>query len=96
MSKIITKNNIIYAGTAMILAILLFFIVYGEMGLIDFYELRGKKDLVVGQNKKLEMENLALKRLSDRLEKKDPQLIDRIARDELGMIEKNELIIINR
>ena len=47
-------------------------------------------------NTKLTQENIRLQRLVTRLKQNDPDLIDRLARDELGMIGKGEFVLIPR
>ena len=96
MKKIVTKQGILYSLAGIILIILFFFIIFGDRGLIDLYHLKNKRDLLVEQNEKLAREIEDLKRFVDRLEKEDPELIERIARDELKMIGKDEFIYLKK
>jgi cell division protein FtsB len=70
---------------------LFFFVVFGENGLIDLNIHKKEKQLLLEQNRLLEQQNMALSRTIDRL-KNDLAYIESVARQELGMIGKDELI----
>jgi len=71
---------------------LLLFIMFSDNGLSDLFRLRGERDRLVQENIRLKRENLTLYRTIDRL-KNDPAYIESIARRELGMIRKGEVIL---
>ncbi len=71
---------------------LLFFIVFGENGWVDLNLLRQEKQRLLLENRRLEKENLSLYREIDRL-KTDMTYIENIARQELGMIRAEEIIL---
>jgi len=71
---------------------LLLFILFSDNGLSDLFRLRGERDRLVQENMRLKRENLTLYRTIDRL-KNDPAYIESIARRELGMIRKGEVIL---
>ncbi len=75
---------------ALIFAIALF-AVFGDRGLIDVWRLKGQRDHIVLTNKGLEEENRGLSRKIALL-KNDRRYIGEIARAELGMIGRNEVI----
>ena len=71
---------------------LLLFIMFSDNGLSDLFTLRGERDRLIQENMRLKRENLTLYRTIDRL-KNDPAYIESIARRELGMIRKGEVIL---
>lgn len=71
---------------------LLLFIMFSDNGLSDLFKLRGERDRLIQENMHLKRENLTLYRTIDRL-KNDPAYIESIARRELGMIRKGEVIL---
>ena len=71
---------------------LLLFIMFSDNGLSDLFTLRSERDRLIQENMRLKRENLTLYRTIDRL-KNDPAYIESIARRELGMIRKGEVIL---
>ncbi len=71
---------------------LLLFIMFSDNGLSDLFTLRSERDRLNLENMRLKRENLTLYRTIDRL-KNDPAYIESIARRELGMIRKGEVIL---
>ena len=71
---------------------MLLFIVFGENSLTDLYQLKIKKDNLSKKNDLLKKENLSLYREIERL-KNDPEYVEDVARKELGVIGKDEVII---
>ncbi len=71
---------------------LLLFIMFSDNGLSDLFKLRSERDRLIQENMRLKRENLTLYRTIDRL-KNDPAYIESIARRELGMIRKGEVIL---
>ena len=71
---------------------MLLFIVFGENSLTDLYQLKIKKDNLSKKNDVLKKENLSLYREIERL-KNDPEYVEDVARKELGVIGKDEVII---
>jgi len=57
-----------------------------------FQRLKQEEQSWINQNKKIEAENLKLYRKIERL-KHDPEYIENVARQELGMAGKDEIII---
>ena len=72
--------------------LMLLFIVFGENGLTDLYKLKTKKDNLTTKNEELKKENLSFYREIERL-KNDPGYVEDVARKELGVIGKDEVII---
>ena len=71
---------------------LLFFIVFSERGLADLNWLRKEKMSLREQNDRVARQNEELSIDIDRL-KNDPDYIEQIARRELGMIGRDEMIL---
>ena len=74
------------------MCLMLLFIVFGENGLTDLYKLKMEKDNLLKKNDELKKENLSLYREIERL-KNDPGYVEDVARKELGVIGKDEVII---
>ena len=86
------KSNILLSLAAFLLIVLFFFIIVSEHGLADLRFLKKERDRLVEESKRLSRENLAISIEIDRL-KHDPAYIESIARQELGMIGKDEIIL---
>ncbi len=88
-----TKKQSIFISLAVALMFsLLFFIIFGEHGFIDLNGLKAEKIQLNEKNDRLTQENLSLSVEIDRL-KHDPLYIENVARQELGMVGENELIL---
>ena len=88
-----TRNQGIFLSIAVVLLFsLLFFIIFGEHGFTDLNILINEKGQLTGKNEQLTYENLSLSVEIDRL-KHDPRYIENIARQELGMVGEDELIL---
>ena len=86
------REKILLSFAILIICSLLFFVVFGENGLVDLDLLKQERTRLIEKNKKLEQENLALYREIDRL-KNDLKYIENVARQELGMVKEEEVII---
>jgi len=86
------KLNILLSIAAFLLIALFFFIIVSEHGLADLRFLKKERDRLVEESKRLSRENLTISIEIDRL-KHDPAYIESIARQELGMIGKDEIIL---
>jgi len=71
---------------------MLFFIVFGENGLVDLNRLKAERDGLLKKNAELSRKNLSLYHEIERL-KNDPKYIEDVARQELGVIGKDEVIL---
>lgn len=81
------------ALAAMVLLNLTLVIVFGDNGLVELSRLRAQERVLAGQNETIARENVSLYRTIDRL-KNDPVFIESVARNELGMVGKNDVIIL--
>jgi cell division protein FtsB len=86
------KQSISISIAVFLLFSLLFFIIFSEHGLVDLNMLKKERDQLVEKNEILRNENLILSAEIDRLQH-DPKYIESIARQELGMVGQDELIL---
>jgi cell division protein FtsB len=86
------KKYIILVLAIMSMFLMLLFIVFGENGITDLYRLKTKRDNLLTKNEELTKKNLSLYREIERL-KNDPKYVENVARKELGVIGKDEVII---
>jgi cell division protein FtsB len=87
------RRIFIIAAAAVALLSLMLLIVFGDNGLLEMRRLREKKRSMVQQNETLARENVRLYRTIGRL-KNDLAFIESVARNELGMIGKDDVIVI--
>lgn len=88
----LNKLNIMLSMAILILFSMLLLIVFAENGLVDLNFLRKERDRLVEKNEGFARDNLVLYKEIERL-KNDDKYIENIARQELGMIGKNEIIL---
>jgi len=88
----LNKLNMMLSMAIFIIFSMLFLIVFAENGLVDLNSLRKERDRLVEKNESLARDNLVLYNEIERL-KNDDKYIENIARQELGMIGKNEMIL---
>jgi cell division protein FtsB len=86
------KQSILLSITVLLLIGLFFFIIVSEQGLADLRFLTKERDRLAEENQRLTRENLSIGTEIDRL-KNDPEYIENIARQELGMIGADEIIL---
>ena len=86
------KQNIFLTIAILVLFSLLFFIFFSEHGLMDLNTLRKEKAQLAEKSEQLTRQNLTLSVEIDRL-KYDPKYIESVARQELGMVGEDELIL---
>ena len=85
-------QGIFLSITVVLLFSLFFFIIFGEHGFMDLNTLKKERDQLAEKNEQLSHQNLSLSVEIDRL-KHDPRYIENIARQELGMVGEDELIL---
>jgi cell division protein FtsB len=66
--------------------------VFGDKGLVELSHMKSERGLLLRRNMKIEEENLNLYRKIHRL-KNDPVYIEKIAREELGMVGQGEVVV---
>jgi cell division protein FtsB len=70
---------------------MLLFILFTDNGYFDLQSLKVEKERLTDRNRRLEHENVVLYREIDRL-KNDLEYIESVARRELGMVKKEEMV----
>jgi cell division protein FtsB len=85
-------QGIFLSITVVLMFSLFFFIIFGEHGFLDLNTLKKERDQLAEKNEQLSHQNLSLSVEIDRL-KHDPTYIENIARQELGMVAEDELIL---
>jgi cell division protein FtsB len=83
----------IITGAAVVLINLMLLIVFGDNGLVELSRLRAQERATAAQNEILARENVNLYRTIGRL-KSDPVYIESVARNELGMVGKDDVILL--
>ncbi len=86
------KQGVFLSIAFVLLFSLLFFIIFGEHGLLDLNTLKNERDQLAEKSEQLTRKNLSLSVEIDRL-KHDPKYIENVARQELGMVGEDELIL---
>lgn len=79
--------------TAVVLLNLLLLIAVGDNGLMELFRLRDRYQALISQNEALARENVNLYHTISRL-KHDLVYIENVARNELGMVGKNDIVLI--
>lgn len=91
MAVKLNKGKKHYILLSLFVVILFFITIFGERGLIRLYKLSRERDSILEYKKKIETENASLRNEIDLL-KNDDKYMEVVARKELGMIGKNELV----
>ena len=86
------KHSIFFSIAVALMFSLLFFIVFSEHGFLDLNSLKAEKARLNKKNELISHQNLSLSVEIDRL-KHDLDYIENVARQELGMVGENELIL---
>ena len=73
------------------IAFILGFTVFGDQGLVSLIKMKSQKESLVRQKEKLEKRNRELRQQIDRL-RDDYLYIERLAREELGMVKPHEFV----
>ncbi|MCP3954477.1 MAG: septum formation initiator family protein [Desulfobacterales bacterium] len=85
-------QKILLALVTLVLLNILLVIIFGDRGLVEVNRLKGEREQQLRENRDLKAKNLALRREIERL-KTDPAYIEHVARQELGMIGRDEVIV---
>ena len=86
------KQKILLTLAILLLLSLCVFIIYGDNGLMEYKYLKEERDRLAAKNEVILKGNLELYRKVERLQK-DLTYIESVARKELGVIGKDEIII---
>ena len=85
------KQHILLFITAILFISLIALSFFGDSGFFDLLELKKENHILAKNSSKISEENLVLSREIHRL-KNDPEFIENVARKELGVIGKDEII----
>jgi cell division protein FtsB len=86
------KHKVLLSAVLLVIFCMALLIVFGDHGVTDLYQLKSRRDQLRQVNQTFALENIRLINQMDRL-KNDPTYIETIARDELGLIGKDEIIL---
>ncbi len=75
-----------------LIAMLLFFGVFGGRSLVQIYHLKEERERIRTSNARLREENRKLAEQIGRMKHNKKEEVERIAREELGLVKKGELI----
>ena len=92
MDTLDTKQSILISLAILLLSAMVLFMVFGDRGLADLRNLKQERDAVLEENQAMDRQNLGMYREINRLER-DLTYIEKVAREDLGMIAKDEVII---
>ncbi len=87
----ISPKSVLTSLALLAMASLLLLIIYGDKGWIELKDLEKERNRLMDGSETLSQENQLLRNAIDRL-KSDPEYIESIARKELRMIGKDEVI----
>jgi len=88
----VTKKQKILLSVGMVVIFSFFLLViFGDNALLELNRVKKERNILVKKNEELARENNAMYTEIERL-KHDPEYIENVARRELGMIGKNEII----
>jgi len=91
----IFRHGLVLNLAILFLVLLLLLIIFGDKGIVDLQRLKAGREDLIGLNMRIEQKNQELFREVNRL-KSDPDYIESIARRELGLVGKNEVIFKSR
>lgn len=86
------KKKILLFLAILMLFNLILVVIFSDNGLVDLILLRKEKERSAEKNREVIRENLSLYREIERL-KHDPEFIESVARKELGVVRKDEVIL---
>jgi len=87
-----TAQKIFLLFAALLLFNLFLVTIFSDKGFVELIQLKNEEKSLMKQNRALVQKNLALYYAIDRL-KNDPGFIENVARQKLGMIGKDEVIL---
>ena len=88
-----TKKHKILIGIGfVVISSFLLLIFFGDNTLLELNHLKKERNLIIKMNEELVRQNDLMYNEIERL-KRDPKYIENVARQELGMIGKNEIIL---
>jgi cell division protein FtsB len=89
LSETDRKKMLLYS--VLIVAVVGTWSVFGPYGALKYYEVANELNEILAQNEQLRETNTALQQEINKL-KNDPVYLEEVAREEFGLIKKNEVI----
>ena len=89
------RRRLILAGVGFLFLVLLISSFFGKKGLIEIYQARKNYRTLIEEIKRLEERKSRLQREIEELEK-NPQAVDREAREKLWMMKPDEKVIVKK
>lgn len=86
-----STHNLMFSAAVIGIFSLFIFIIYGDNGLAELNSMKKSRDSLVQKNQELVHKNMAFYRDIEKL-RTDLDYIENVARQELGLIGKNEMI----
>lgn len=86
-----SKHHFALTAAILVVCSMFLFIVFGDNGLVDLKVMKNGRDSMIKRNETLYKKNLAMCRTIQRL-KNDPVFLETVARRDLGVIGRNEII----
>ena len=87
------SQHVINYGLMAALALMLFFLVFGEWGLLHYHRLSEERRSLEERSQALQRENELLREKIYRISK-DDRYLEKIAREDLGLARKGEIIFL--
>jgi len=86
----IRKQYILFL--AIFISAMLVFSIFGSKGLMKIYNLKEEQEKIKTSNGRLREENRKLVQQIERMKKNKKEEVERIAREELGLVKKGEIV----
>ena len=87
----VLRRRLLFAGAGLFGLYLLIPLLLGDMGIVHWLKLRQLRRQLLGGIESLSAQNRELGREIERL-RSDPEMIERIAREQLGLVRPGELV----
>ena len=87
------SRHVINYGLMSVLVLMLFFLVFGEWGLLHYRQLSEERRLLEERSQALQRENELLREKIYRIGN-DDRYLEKIAREEFGLVRKGEIIYV--
>ncbi len=85
------RRSLVWVSGGFILFVLVFPMVFGEMGFLQFVKMQKNQQNLMIDIERLKMENNDLETRISRL-RSDPETIERVARERLGLVRPGEVV----
>jgi cell division protein FtsB len=89
------KKKIILSGVVFFLFVLTMTSFFGKKGLIEIYRTRRNQEVLLHKIEQLEEKKVKLERDIEELQK-NPNAIEKKAREKLGLVKEGEIVIIDK